>query len=74
MAANVTYLSGPRIERPIGRDRRQTGEEKIVLAVAYGQYQTTYLVELDERDLLHIASGAINMLDHLRRQRENQER
>jgi hypothetical protein len=69
--AKVTYVSGPRVERVIGPDRRYTGETKIILAIAYGKHETQHLIELNEADLLRIASGSIEMLDHLRRDREN---
>jgi hypothetical protein len=71
--AEVTYVSGPRVERVMGSDRRYTGEERIVLGIAYGKHQTMQLADLTERDLIRIASGALDMLDKLRRERENEE-
>lgn len=71
--AQVSLAGVPRIERVVGPDRRYTGEEKIVQGIHYGKHQTLHLIELTERDLLQIAAGALDMLDKLRRKRENAE-
>lgn len=73
MGVEVSYVAGPRMEHAVGPDRRFTGEKKVVLSVEFGKRRTQYLVELSERDLLRIASGALDMLDQLRRARDTEE-